>query len=251
MTIAVLMCCYTRAQTPPSSAGNLSTYVNHLMDTHVGVERMIPPGWSITAKGVSAGRGPDGKQVVQFHIFVKGGPAGALFEQKVLPVGEETPTSVMQGISAGKDGILMCAGRVGLQCGDPNNPDDPIEFTVSPEKGEPFRFLFESGGGTIGIVVVPDPVSDRNKGCTLSAVRLTPGFILALITGTGFPPNVDIHYTTPGSTGDQVIRSNDIGVIRFSLLPHPDHPGQTSGTMKLKVTEIQCSPVISYDWSKL
>ncbi len=244
-----------RAQTaavPPPTANTVGAYVNHLMDTHIGVENTVPPGWSITAKEVSAGRGPQGSRIVQFHIFVKGATSGALFEQKVLPVGEDKSTSVMQGISVGKGGILMCAGRVSLQCGDPSNPDDPIEFTVSPIKGEPFRFLFESDGGTIGIVVVPDPVASKNNNCTLSAVRLTAGFELALITGAGFPPNTDIHYTAaPGPTVVQAIRSNDMGVFRFSLIPRADHPGQKNGTMNLKVIETYCSPEVSYEWGKL
>jgi hypothetical protein len=123
---------------------------------------------------------------------------------------------------------------------------------MTPLKGEPFRFLFESGGGTIGIVLVPDPITSKNKGCTLSAVRLTPGFELALITGTGFPPNTDIHYdASPGSPGQRIVRSDDFGVIRVSLIPHPDHPGQTTGKMNVKVSESQCSPEISYEWGKL
>jgi len=247
----LIMALSANAQAPPPNAANVAAYVNHLMEVHIGVERTVPPGWSIMAKPVSAERGAQGTVDAQVHIFVKGAPAGTIFEQQEIAVGGDKPASVMQGISVGKDGILMCAGRTSEQCGDPKNPDDPIEFTLQGSlKGEPYRFLFVSDAGTIGTVIVVNPVAGRNAGCTLSAVRLTPYFELALITGVGFPPNTDIHYTaSPGSAGDTTIRSNDLGVIRFSIIPHPN-PGQKAGTLKVKVTEKQCSPEVSYDWGK-
>ncbi|MDQ2926355.1 MAG: hypothetical protein M3R43_12495, partial [Acidobacteriota bacterium] len=237
---------------PATGTDALRARVDYLMNTHIrDVEQLVPPGWSIAAKPVAAARGPNDTMLVQVHIFVKGAPEGTLFEQQTMPVGDDKAISAMQGISVGKDGILMCAVRSPEQCGDPKNPDDPIEFTASTIKGEPLRFLFISEAGKIGLVVVPNPVGGQNRGCTLSAVRLTPDFALALITGTGFPPNTDIHYiSTPNSAGTQVVRSNDMGVIRFSLLPYAKSR-QKSGSLKVRIAEPQCSPEISYDWGKL
>jgi len=82
-------------------------------------------------------------------------------------------------------------------------------------------------------------------------VRLTPMFELALITATGVPPSAEIHYTSTGSSNPQTIKSDSRGVARFSLIPHPDHPGQASGTMKIKLQEPVCSPEITYNWGKL
>lgn len=40
-----------------------------------------------------------------------------LFRQVSWPVNADTPSSPMEGISVGKDGILMCAGRTPEECG--------------------------------------------------------------------------------------------------------------------------------------
>jgi hypothetical protein len=246
----IVLCGSVSGQTVPASDSQVKADVNHLMDTHVGVEQTVPKGWSISAKGVGSQTGPDGRPIMQVHIFINGAPDGTIFEQQVIPVGEDKPTSETQGITAGKDGILMCAGRTPEECTG-NGPDDPVEFTMQPYKGEPFRFLFVSDKGTIGTVIVPYPVAGKDHNCTLSAVRLTPMFDLALITATGVPPNTDIHYTSTGSSSPQVIKSDSRGVLRFSFIPHPDHRGQTSGTMKIKLQEPQCSPEVSYNWGKL
>lgn len=242
---------YAQTLAPAPAQDKLVTYVNHLMDFHIGVERTVPPGWSITVQPVTMDQAAQGTVDAQVHIFIKGAPPGTVFEQQVVSVGDDQPASVMQGITVGKDGLLVCAGRTPEQCGDPKKPDDPIEFTLQGSlKGEPYRFLFASDAGTIGTVFVVNPVGDRKPGCTLSAVRLTPYFELALITGVGFPPNSDVHYTaTPGSTQDSVVRSNALGVVRFSLIPHTD-PGQKSGKLKVKIMEKQCPAEVSYDWGK-
>ena len=251
LSFIVASACLAQSPAPAPDRSKLAAYVNHLMDVHIGVERTAPTGWSITVKPVAVQREENGTVSSQVHIFVTGAPAGTMFEQQSIAVGEDAPKAEMGGISVGKDGILMCAGRTSEQCGDSKNPDDPIEFTtMSSLKGEPYRFLFVSDAGTVGTVFVMNPVGNRNKGCTLSAVRLTPAFEVALITGVGFAPNTEVHYTaTPGSDGEKTMHSDALGVVRFSLMPYAK-PGQKSGTITVKINEKQCSPEVSYDWGK-
>jgi hypothetical protein len=66
----------------------------------------------------------------------------------------------------------MCAGRTPEQCGDPSTKDDPIEFTFSPAKGEPYRLALVSGDNKATIVIVPDPITATDKRCTLNVVAL-------------------------------------------------------------------------------
>jgi hypothetical protein len=242
-----ILSCPAVAQTPAEKTA-AADLVNHLMNSHIALETMAPTGWSITYKPVSVQRGPNDTVIAQIHIFIHGAPAGTVFKQQVVPVGDDKPATEMEGITLGTDGILMCAGRAPIECGDASNPDDPIEFTSSSIKGEPNRLLFVSAAGTISMVVVPNPISAKDRGCTLSAVRLTPGFELALITGTGYPPNTDIHFIkSPGPSGDQVIHSDQRGVFRLSIIPYG--PGKSGGTTKFKVNAPSCSPELSYDWA--
>lgn len=221
--------------------------VSRLMNFHIALESKAPPGWSISATPVSLDRGPNNTVIAQVHIFIHGAPPDTLFEQQSAPVGDDKIEPGMAGITVGKDGILMCAGRSPDQCGDAKRPDDPIEFTSQSIPGEPLRFLFVSPAGSIGFILVTNPISGRNKGCTVSAVRLAPAFELALITGTGYPPETDVHYTTsPNGGGDHVIHTDQRGVFRFSLIPYSK--GAKRGEVKVKIQTPACSPELTYSW---
>jgi len=236
-----------QAQTSPSE---INQRVQQLMNLEVGFEDMVPPGMSIEAKEVSRQGSSGNNLVVQYHIFMKGIPSNALFQEVSWPVNADKPSSPLEGISVGKDGILICAGRTPEQCGNSDNPDDPIEFTMMPIKGEPSRFAFVAPTFKIGLVIVPDPIVGKEKGGTLSAVRLTSRFELAFVSGTGYAPNADVHYRTSSEkTNDQVVKSDSQGRIRFSLIPFTGN--KSSGTMKVKVTDSNCSPEISYEWGRL
>jgi len=237
------------AQNIPSSEA-VAKEVQHLMDVEVGFEKMVPPGVSIEVKEFSRQGKSNQDLLVKYHIYLKGVPPDALFQWIQWPINADKPTSALSGISVGKDGILVCAGRKEGQCGEPSNPDDPVDFIITPRKGEPSRIAFVNSDLKIGTVIVPDPVEAKDRGCTLSAVRLTSKFELAFVTGTGYPPNSEIHYQFKSdTTSDRVITSDQNGAIRVSLVP--PHGKKSDGTATIKVTEPKCSPQISYEWGKI
>lgn len=238
-----------QAQEPQTQDG-IAQRVQHLMSIEVGFEQMVPPSTSIETKEVSR-KGKSGEDlVVQYHIFVKGVPPNTLFKALTWPPNAEKPSVILDGISVGKDGVLMCAGRTSEQCGDPKKPDDPIEFTVLPMKGEPSRFALVSSDIKIGTVIVADPIEAKDKACTLSLVRLTKAFDLAFMSGTGYSPNTDVHYTVSSEmTGNFVIKADSKGTIRVALIPYPGKKKQ--GTARVKINEATCSPEASWEWGPI
>jgi hypothetical protein len=88
--------------------------------------RVSSPGASIEAKEV-ARRG----SLVQYHLYVTGLPSDSLYAVVQWPVTQRDPSTQIEGVSLGKDGLVMCAGRTEEQCGDPATKDDPIEFTFN------------------------------------------------------------------------------------------------------------------------
>jgi hypothetical protein len=191
------------AQQNQNAQSELNQRVQQLMNLEVGFEEMVPPEMSIEAKEVSRQGSSGNNLLVQYHIFVKGVPPDTLFQQVSWPVNADAPSSPLEGISVGRDGILMCAGRTPYQCGDKNNPDDPIEFITTPIRGEPSRFAFVAPNIKIGMVIVPDPVIAKDKGCTLSAVRLTSRFELALFREQVMHPT-PTYITTPRPRGPMI-----------------------------------------------
>jgi hypothetical protein len=250
LLLFLLLASGTHAQQPHSKT-DVEAYVNRLMDIHVAFTTLAPPGWTMAVKEVSRERSANGL-LVQYHVFLTGTPKGLIFRKLTLPVGEEKPKAAMEGITVGKDGLLICAGREETDCGTPSVPDDPIEFTmIAPLRGEPFRTAFSNPAGTISTVIVPDPVESKSHGCSLSAIRLTPAFEVAFVSGEGYPPNSDVHFqTVTGITVDSVIHSDAKGAIRLSVLSRPKRDNDKSGTTRVKITEPGCSPQVSYNWGK-
>jgi hypothetical protein len=238
------------SQDQQSTREELARKVQHLMDIQVGFMNAVPPGISIEAKEISR-TGKSGDLVVKYHVFLKGAPPDSIFRWLNWPVNAEKPSVPLEGITAGKDGLLMCAGRTEYQCGEPKKPDDPIDFITNPRKGEPYRFAFIAGELKVGLVIVPDPIESKDKSCTLSAVRLMPKFELAFISGSGYPPNTDIHYrvSSPDKSNDFVIKSTEQGVIRTGVVPFSG--GKSKGTVKVKILETTCSPAVAYEWGTI
>ncbi|MBB5343546.1 hypothetical protein [Tunturibacter empetritectus] len=124
---------------------------------------------------------------------------------------------------------------------------NPIEFTFQPLKGEPSRLVFTAGQTKIGLMIVPDPVEAHNKGCSLTATRLSANFQLAFLSGEGYRPNTDIHYRfVSDATKEDVIHSDANGMIRIAMLAHSKD--QKTGQAVFEITEKNCSPKVSYEW---
>ena len=252
LNLALLLLAYVPAicgQSAPAVDQNaLNQQVQQMMSVEVAFEQMLPPGTSIEAKEIYRERQPGKGLIVKYHIFIKGVPPDTLFQQLSWPVNADKPTAALPGISVGKDGLLICAGRREGQCGEPSNPDDPIDFVINPLRGEPSRFAFVSEQKPdlrIGTVLTPDPVQATDKGCTLSVVRLTPQFELGFFEGSGYPPNTDVHYRfSTDQSIERTIKSDAKGVIRIGLLP----PSKNPGTARFKIMEPTCSPEVSYEW---
>jgi hypothetical protein len=238
------------SQNQPLSHEEIAQRVQHLMDIQVGFMNAVPPGMSIEAREISR-TGKSGDLLVKYHIYLKGSAPDSLFKYLNWPVSVDQPSVSLEGISAGKDGILMCAGRTEYECGDSKKLDDPIDFITTPHKGEPYRFAFVAGDVKVGMVLVPDPIESKDKGCTLSAVRLTPKFDLAFISGSGYAANTDVHYrvSTGDKTNDFVVKSNAQGLIRTGVIPYA--AGKSKGVTKVRIVEPTCSPEVAFDWAMI
>jgi hypothetical protein len=68
--------------------------------------KLSSPGASIEAKEV-ARAGP----MVKYNLRATGLPTDELYTVMSWAVSEAKPSSVMEGVTIGKDGTLMCAGR--------------------------------------------------------------------------------------------------------------------------------------------
>ena len=159
--------------------------------------KMSSPGVSVEIKEVD--RSMDGGQLkVQYNVVVTGAPKDLLYTFSAWPINAAAPVEQMKGLSILENGVVACAGRKPGQCGEKEQPDDPVEFTFMPGKGEVFRLAFFSADGKwkIFCAMVPDPIIKTDKSCSLEVIRLTPKFELTLVRGKGFQPNEDLVFVS-------------------------------------------------------
>jgi len=216
-----------------------------LVKAHVAWKtKLSSPGASVRVEEVER-EGP----IVRYNVYVSGLPTDELYSVLSWPVNQSKPSSLMEGVSVGKGGIVMCAGRTPEQCGDSSKKDDPIDFTFNPAKGEPYRIALTSGEHRVAVVIVPNPIITKDKGCTLSVERLLPHFELAYFTGSGFPPNSDVSFD--GQSYDEKhpvkTKADSEGNIQFALMPFVS--GHDKGTTTIKGIGT-CAPSVKFDWGK-
>ena len=244
-TLALILLCHTtllHGQTDVEAKAAAAS--QSLVKKHVAWEtKLTSPGASISAKEV----GRQGSSV-QYYLYVSGLPPDKLYTVMTWPVGEPNPSTMMEGASLGKDGIVICAGRTPQQCGDPSTKDDPIGFAFNPAKGEPCRLALVAQNDRAAIVIVPDPIVARNKGCTLSAERLLPRFELAYFTGSGFPANTEVSFDgeSYGEKHSVKTKTDSEGKLQFAIMPAVT--GHDKGTTVVKTAGVNCSLSVKFDW---
>ena len=207
--------------------------------------KLSSPGASIQAKEIARA-----ESLVKYNLYVSGLPTDQLYTLMTWPVGQSKPSPMMQGVSIGKNGIVMCAGRTPEQCDDSSQKDDPADLVFGPAKGEPYRLALVSGENRAAIVIVPDPITGKDKGCTLNVQRLLPRFELAYVTGSGFPANSDASFDGESYGEKHPVRTkvDSEGNLQFALMPFVS--GKQKGTTTVQGVGMRCSPSIKFDWGQ-
>jgi hypothetical protein len=243
----------TSAQQAPSNpadpaqiAAKMAGMTREWMDS-----KNTTPGISVDIRPVS--RSNDGGHLtVQYHVFVTGAPKDQNYSLVTWPINAREPSVVIEGMSIGAEGVVVCAGRSADQCGDPNKKDDPVEFTFLPVLGEVCRMAMVSADTKTKIffAVVPDPIIGRDKSCSLEVVRLMPNFELALVRGKGFQPNEDLQLQSKSydEAHDNKVKADANGVYFTALLPFVKD--KQNGKTNVQLKSGDCSPQVSFEWGK-
>ena len=208
------------------------------------ISQITSPGASIEAR--ESGR--DGAKVI-YTLFVKGLPRDKVYTLVSWPVKKADPFPALKGVSIDETGQASCTGKLPGECTSSSaEGHGAVKLTFTSVKGEPSRVALVNGESKAAIVIVPNPISTEDKGCTLEAVRLLPHFELAYFSGVGYKPNTAVSIKTE-SYGEKhslnpVADAN--GKIRFAIMPFVT--GHASGTTTISTSGGACSPTLQFDW---
>jgi hypothetical protein len=125
-----------------------------------------------------------------------------------------------------------------------------LKLTYTPGIGEIYRhaLISEDHNSRISFSIVPAPMIEHDKSCSLEIVRLSPRFELALIRGKGFVPGDQLNFHTVSyqDVHDSQPKANPQGEFWATLTPYVK--GRTMGTMQVSVRGKSCAPALSFEW---
>jgi len=238
VTVVVLLCAVCLAKDPKYPVKEIDKLVNGIVSW----------GGKLNSPGTKAELREVGRQVqrgrilVTYDVYVTGAPRDQTYAVYQWPITMPEPQVVLPAVSIAKDGQVCfqvtpaCVG--------------PIQFGHLPGKGEPFRVLFISRDGQYRVtaLVVPDPITSADQGCSLEVVRVTPKFEAALVRGKGFKPNENVAFTSnsAGERLDLTATADANGNFDVVLAPFVKHKDTGVDTVNFKASA--CAPAISFKW---
>src|SRR5271154_6860741 len=190
----------------------------------------------------------NGQLALRFN-YIKGAPEDQDYNLISWPINAPSPSEQMKGLSVGADGLVVCAGKSPEQCvGEKEN--DPVDFMLSPAKGEVFRMALVSADGDTKIffATVPDPIIEKHNSCSLEVVRLMPKIELILLRAKGYRPNEELLFSSKSynESHEKQAKADSDGAYLLALTPFVKDKRYGKTTLSLKGGA--CAPVLSFEW---
>ena len=191
----------------------------------------------------------EGKPVMQYHLKVSGAPTNKLYTLMAWPITIAQPATMMDGLAIAADGTVGCPQNSTRSCAQRMKGAE-LKLTYTPGIGEIYRHALISEDHTARVFfsIVPAPMIEQDKTCSLEIVRLSPRFELALIRGKGFTPGEQISFHTQSyqEIHDMQPKVNPQGKFWATLSPFVK--GRTMGTTQVMVKSKSCAPTLSFEW---
>lgn len=189
------------------------------------------------------------KPVMQYRLKVNGAPKNKLYSLMAWPITIPRPATLMEGLAIAADGTVGCPPNSNKSCAQ-HMKGAELKLTYTPGIGEIYRhaLISEDHTSRIFFSIVPAPMVEQDKACSLEIVRLSPRFELALIRGKGFAPGEPIAFHTQSyqEVHDQQPKANPQGEFWATLSPFVK--GRTMGTTQVVVRGKGCAPALSFEW---
>jgi hypothetical protein len=191
----------------------------------------------------------DGKPVMQYRVKVSGAPKNKFYSLMAWPITLAVPATMMEGLVIAADGTVGCPPDSTKSCAQ-HMKGAELKLTYSPGIGEIYRhaLVSEDRASALFFSIVPAPMIEHDKTCSLEIVRLTPKFELAVIRGKGFVPGdqLSFHTLSYQEAHDSQPKANAQGEFWAVLSPYIK--GRTMGTTEVTVKGKSCAPALSFEW---
>ncbi|HEY2392803.1 MAG TPA: hypothetical protein VGK22_16630 [Candidatus Angelobacter sp.] len=191
----------------------------------------------------------NGKAVMQYHVKVSGAPTNKLYTLMAWPITEPVPVAMLEGLAIAKDGTVGCPPDSTKSCAQGMKGRE-LKLTYTPDIGEIYRHALVSEDHTSRLFfsIVPAPMIEHDKTCSLEVIRLSSRFELAVIRGKGFTPGevLNFHTSSYQDAHDSQPKVDPHGDFFAVLTPYVQ--GRTMGTTQVTVKGKSCAPALAFEW---
>jgi hypothetical protein len=180
-----------------------------------------------------------------YDFYLTGAPANQAYTIHQWPLSKTAPEAVTAAYIS-KNGRL-CMKPTG--CDVPTGPYVLLAFLSFPGLPHRIGIVSEDKKYKAVVMVVPDPIVAKDKGCSVEVIRVREDFSLAVLRGKGFQPHDEIKYTS-NSEGEELkgtLTADWLG--EFSMGFGPGVKGKRTGTDRLNFEAPGCAPSVSYRWA--
>jgi hypothetical protein len=191
----------------------------------------------------------NGKGVMQYRLKVTGAPQNKLYSLIAWPIVLPAPVTMMDGLAIAADGTVGCPPDSTRNCAQRIKGAE-LKLTYSPGVGEIFRhaLISEDHQSRIFFSIVPAPMIETDKSCSLEVVELNPGFGLAVVRGKGFQPGESLLFHTQSYQEVHDLQPTVNPQGEFWAMLSPWVKGRTTGTTEVSVKGKSCAPRLSFEW---
>ncbi|HMC30121.1 MAG TPA: hypothetical protein VKL99_04750 [Candidatus Angelobacter sp.] len=191
----------------------------------------------------------NGKPLIQYRLKITGAPRNKLYNLIAWPIMMAEPATIMEGLAIAADGTVGCPPNSDRSCAQRFKGAE-LKLTYTPAIGEIFRhaLISEDHQTRIFFSIVPAPMVENDKSCSMEVVRLSPRFELALIRGRGFTPGEQLSFHTQSyqEAHDSQPKVDPNGEFWAVLTPFVK--GRTIGTVEVSARGKSCAPALSFQW---
>lgn len=192
-----------------------------------------------------------GHHAFEYRLKVAGVPHNQSYKLMVWPVTTAVPIVMMDGLAVANDGTVGCPATSTGTCAQRIKGAELI-LPYVPEKGEIYRhaLISQDNKARAFFSIIPDPMVQTDKGCTLEVIRLSPNFELVAVGGKGYEAGSDVIFHTQSFQEEHTVpvQADKSGQFHAELTPFVK--GRTSGTIEVNATSNRCAPRLSFEWGK-
>jgi len=187
----------------------------------------------------------NGADYALYDFYLTGAPADQVYTIFQWPLGKPQPETVMLAYIS--DNGRLCMHAIG--CQGTSGPYVLLAFLSFPGLPHRIGIVSEDKKYKAVVMVVPDPIVAKDKGCSVEVIRVREDFSLTVLRGKGFQPHDEIKYTSnsEGEVINGTLTADWLG--EFSMGFGPGVKGKRTGTDRLSFKAPGCAPTVSYRWA--